>query len=153
DPLELQSFFFSALVKTHARSRRMVHDGYRCATLRHRDLLAEVRHHSFGLAKVLSLSTKTSATAVFQAGTEIYRQPTQCGINSERLTDNMGSSPSCRRLADFSSGSLHGQETPQGIMHYWMDIVHLSQHSIAILRDALPRLAENLEFAQVSSSG
>ena len=79
DPLELQGFFFGALLETHTTSGRVVHDGYRSTTLRHRDLQAELRNHSFGISHgKLSLSTKTSARAVFRTGTKTYGRDTPC---------------------------------------------------------------------------
>ena len=71
DPFVLQGFFFGALMQTHTTSGRVVHDGYRSSTLRHRDLQAELRNHSFGISQgELSFSTKTSARAVFRTGTK-----------------------------------------------------------------------------------
>ena len=58
NPFELQCFFFGALMEAHTTSGRVVHDGYRSTTLRHRDLQAEPRNHSFGISHGNSVSRR-----------------------------------------------------------------------------------------------
>ena len=90
-------------------------------TLRHRDLQAELRHHSFGNSRRNSVSRRRRVHAPSsEPALKFKGDPHLVRIDSTRSTDNMGSSPSYRYLDDSSSRSLHRQEGRPDIMHHWM---------------------------------